>query len=53
MVGLDLFNGKVKFDNLGFSVKTVDFSQTVTACDLKVGRCSQLIIPPAFMPRGI
>ena len=24
-------------------VKTVDFSETVAACDLKVGRCRQLI----------
>ena len=24
-------------------VKTVDFSETIAACDLKVGRCSQLI----------
>ena len=32
---------KVKFGNLGFSmgkVKTVDFSETVAASDLKVGR---------------
>ena len=36
---LDLFYGKVKFGNLGFSigkVKTVDFSETIAACDLKV-----------------
>ena len=42
---LDLFYGKVKFGNLGFSigkVKTVDFSETVEACDLKVGRYRQL-----------
>ena len=24
-------------------LKTVDFSETIEACDLKVGRCSQLI----------
>ena len=24
-------------------VKTVDFSETVASCDLKVGRCRQLI----------
>ena len=24
-------------------MKTVDFSETIAACDLKVGRCSQLI----------
>ena len=24
-------------------VKTVDFSETISACDLKVGRCRQLI----------
>ena len=24
-------------------VKTVDFSETIAACDLKVGRCKQLI----------
>ena len=43
---LDLFYGKVKFGNLGFSmgkVKTVDFSETIAASDLKVGRCRQLI----------
>ena len=43
---LDLFYGKVKFGNLGFSigkVKTVDFSETIAASDLKVGRCKQLI----------
>ena len=43
---IDLFYGKVKFGNLGFStgkVKTVDFSETIAASDLKVGRCRQLI----------
>ena len=40
-VYLDLFYGKVKFDNLGFSI--VDFSKTIEACDLKVDRCRQLI----------
>ena len=29
-------------------VKTVDFSETIAACDLKVGRCRQLIIPPVY-----
>ena len=33
-------------------MKTVDFSETIEACDLKVGRYRQLIIPPAFMPTG-
>ena len=27
----------------GEKVKTVDFSETIAACDLKVGRCRQLI----------
>ena len=43
---LDLFYGKVKFGNLGFlweKVKTVDFSESTAASDLKVGRCRQLI----------
>ena len=43
---LDIFYGKVKFGNLGFSmgkVKTVDFSETIAASDLKVGRCRQVI----------
>ena len=43
---IDLFYGKVKFGNLGFlweKVKTKDFSETIAACDLKVGRCRQLI----------
>ena len=43
---LDLFYGKVKFGNLGFSMgksKTVDFSETIAASDLKNGRCRQLI----------
>ena len=25
-------------------MKTVDFSETIAACDLKVGRCRQLIV---------
>ena len=36
----------VKFGNLGFvwvNVKTVEFSETVAACDLKVGRRRQRI----------
>ena len=43
---LDLFCGKVKFGNLGFSMgkeKTVDISERIAASDLKVGRCRQLI----------
>ena len=27
---------------IGKKVKTVDFSKTIAACDLKVGRCRQL-----------
>ena len=45
-VDLDLFYGKVKICNLGFSigkVKTVDFSDTIAASDLKVGRSRHLI----------
>ena len=43
------FYGKVKFCNLGYSlkekVKTIDISETIAACecDLKVGKCRQLI----------
>ena len=33
--------------------ENVDFSETIAASDLKVSRSSHLIIPPAFMPRGI
>ena len=43
---LDLFYGKVKFGNLGFSIgksEKVDFSGSIAASDLKVGRCRQLI----------
>ena len=43
---LDLFYDKVKFGNLGFSMgkmKTVDFSESIAASNLKVGRCRQLI----------
>ena len=44
---LDLFIGKVKFCNLSFSigkkVKTVEFSETIAASDLKVGRSRQII----------
>ena len=28
---------------MGKNVKTVDFSESIAACDLKVGRCRQLI----------
>ena len=37
---LAYLKGMVKFGNLGFSigkVKSVDFSETTAACDLKVG----------------
>ena len=39
------FYGKVKFRNLGFSlkVKTVDLSIIIAACDLKIDRCKQLM----------
>ena len=42
-------NGKVKFGNYAFlleKVTTVDFSETIAACDMKVGRCRQ---PIGFM----
>ena len=29
-------------------MKTVDFSETIAASDLKVGRCRQLIMPPTL-----
>ena len=43
---LDLFYGKVKFDYLGFSMgksENSGFFRNIAACDLKVGRCRQLI----------
>ena len=43
---LELFNGKVKFGNLGFSMgksENSGFFSTIAASDLKVGRCRQLI----------
>ena len=44
---LNLFYGKVKFCNLGFFIekkmKTVDFSETIAASDLKIGRSRHLI----------
>ena len=43
---LDLFYGKVKFGNLGFSiekVKTVYFSETIASSDLKGSRSRHLI----------
>ena len=46
MSDLDLFYGKVKFGYLCLSmgkVKTVDFSETIAACDLIVYRHRQLI----------
>ena len=39
-VDLNLFYGKVKFYNLGFSIvkrENTGFSETIAACDLKVG----------------
>ena len=33
----------VTYAFLWLKVKTVDFSETIAACDLKVGRCRQLI----------
>ena len=33
----------VSYAFLWVKVKTVDFSETIAACDLKVGRCRQLI----------
>ena len=45
-VDLDPFWGKVKFCDWGFSigkVKALDCSETIATCDLKVGRCRQLI----------
>ena len=45
-VDLDLFNGKVKFGNLGFSIgksENSGFSKTIAACYLKVGRCRQQV----------
>ena len=41
-----IFYGKVKFRNLGFSTgksENSGFSETIAACDLKVGGCRQLI----------
>ena len=29
-------------------MKTVDFSEAIAACDLKVGKCRQLIMPPTL-----
>ena len=46
MGDLDLFNDKVKFGNLGFSMgkmKTADFSETIAASDLKGRRSRHLI----------
>ena len=44
--GVTLTYFKVKFGNIGFSigkVMTVDFSETIAASDLKVGRSRHLI----------
>ena len=45
-VTLTYFTARSKFGNLGFSmgekVETVDFSETIAASDMKVGRCRQL-----------
>ena len=44
---LDLYYGKIKFGNLGFSMGKSEnsgfFSESIAASDLKVGRCRQLI----------
>ena len=43
---LDLFYGKVKFGNLGFSMGKSEnsvFSESIAVSDLKNGRCRQLI----------
>ena len=43
---LDLFYGTVKFGNLSFSIGKSEnggFLETIAACDLKVGRCRQVI----------
>ena len=43
---VDLFYNKVKFGNMGFSiekVKTVDYSETIAASDLKVGSSRHII----------
>ena len=45
-VDLQLIYSKVKFGNLGFSIgkkKTVEYLETIEACDLKVVRCRQMI----------
>ena len=44
LVDPDLFYGKLNFDYIGFSmekVKTLNFSGSFVACDLKVGRYRQ------------
>ena len=44
-VDLDLVYAKVIFGHLGFCMgkaKTMDSSETIAACDMKNGRCSQL-----------
>ena len=46
LVTLTFFSDKVKFCNLAFSIgksEIVNFSETIAASDLKVGRCRQLI----------
>ena len=45
-VTLTYFTARSNLVTLAFlwgKVKTVDFSETTAACDLKVGRCRQLI----------
>ena len=46
-VDLDLFYSKVRFGNLGFSIGKIEnsglFQKPLKPCDLKVGRCRQLI----------
>ena len=45
-VTLTYFKARLDLVNKAFlleKVKTVNFSETIAACDLKVGRCRQLI----------
>ena len=45
-VALTYFTARSNLVSYAFlweKVKTVDFSETIAACDLKVGRCRQLI----------
>ena len=40
-VDLDLFYSKVNFGYIGFSMETLNFSGSIVACNLKVGRYRQ------------